>query len=76
MEKVANIACEALLICDFSTVGQKIADQFFSLLNLKGDPTAREEGKIRFALMEAFFWLSENGILLFLGSWPGMPGLQ
>lgn len=55
MEKVANIACEALLICDFSTVGQKIADQFFSLLNLKGDPTAREEGKICFALMEAFF---------------------
>lgn len=34
---------------------KKIAYNFFFLLHLKGDPTARKEGKTCFGLTETFF---------------------
>lgn len=69
MEKVANIVHEVLLIWGFSTVVKKNKTclSVFLLLHLKADPTAREEDKICLGLMETFFWLTENGILVFFG---------
>lgn len=45
---------EVLHIRGFSRAAQKLLISFFFLLHLKGKPTWREEGKIRFGLKETF----------------------